>query len=73
MPAGDAHIDFTLIDSERKARGWSFDKLAHCAGLSVTTLFHAKSGRAVSYRTLTKLAQAINASPRDLTKRGSRT
>lgn len=70
MPAGDARIDFDFVDSERKARGWSFDKLAHYAGLSVTTLFHAKSGRAVSYRTLTKLARALDVSPRDLVKKG---
>lgn len=70
MPAGDARIDFDVVDSEQKARGWSFDKLAHYAGLSVTTLFHAKSGRAVSYRTLTKMARTLDVSPRDLVKKG---
>lgn len=66
MPVGDARIDFAVLYSERKARGWSYSVLAMYADLSPATIFKAKKGRAVSYRTLTKLAQALDVNPRDL-------
>lgn len=71
MPSGDAKIDFDVLDSERKARGWSYTVLAMYADLSAATLFKAKKGRAVSYRTLTKLAKALDVNPRDLVLKGS--
>ena len=71
MPVGDARIDFAVLDSERKARGWSYSVLAMYADLSPATVFKAKKGKAVSYRTLTKLAKALDVNPRDLVLKGS--
>lgn len=45
--------------------------LAMYTDLSAATLFKAKKGRAVSYRTLTKLAKALDVNPRDLVLKGS--
>ena len=66
MPVGDARIYFAVLDSERRARGWSYSVLAMYADLSASTVFKAKKGLAVSYRTLTKLAQALDVNPREL-------
>lgn len=71
MPVGDARIDFAVVESERRARRWSYSVLAMYADLSPATVFKAKKGRAVSYRTLTKLAKALDVNPRDLVLKGS--
>lgn len=63
MPSGDAKIDFDVLDSERKARGWSYTVLAMYADLSAATLFKAKKGQSRQLPNADKAGQGARRQP----------
>jgi transcriptional regulator with XRE-family HTH domain len=58
-----ARINQLRLRREMAARGWNACDLAELAGLSAATLTAALQGRAVSLRTIQKIAVAIARTP----------
>ncbi len=50
----------------REARGWSQEKLAYTAGVSLGTIQNAEGGRGVRSQTLQKIADALGLQIGDL-------
>ena len=54
---------FPEVRSERKRRGWSQQRLASEAGLSLPTIVQAEAGRRISFESAYKLAMAFERAP----------
>lgn len=64
-----AIIDFEKINLLVADKLLSYGELAKLAGLSINTVFAIKSGRRnASFRTIRKLAAALNVQPGDIIK-----
>ena len=71
MKPVDLHINFYVLDEKRRQAGLKMCEAAERLDISAPTLSRIRAGLSVSYRTLTKLAKALDVNPRDLVLRGS--
>jgi transcriptional regulator with XRE-family HTH domain len=58
-----AVLDRVLIDRELTRRGISARRLARLAGITESTVSHARSGRAISPTTLRQITEALASVP----------
>lgn len=71
MKPVDLHINFYVLDEKRRQAGLKMCEAAERLDISAPTLSRIRAGLSVSYRTLTKLAKALDVNPRDLVLKGS--